>query len=290
LCKQDYKMDSHCCCVSSCSHGQCQHHLGTHVLLPQLHTLPAEYSRCKHIYPIQTFASTSNNTQNQLVKLIKDYNIEHFTHANYRINLCGTPSKRLNEETAKKTKEGWNSADFYACNNVIKEMEFASSIGSKGVVVHTGAHCGRHNIPVSTDRMEYAVRKILDGSPPTSTLLLETPVGEGSEIVAKIEDLAAFYVRLVPTYGSRIKLCADTCHIWSAGYNVMQYLKAWNEAYPNSIGVIHYNDSLTPQNSHKDRHARFDGRNGKMGPSKMEEIRHWAHSNNIPLIVEDGEE
>lgn len=290
-----------CCCLSCGTCGTCQgqclntaEYIGRHIDEHEIVTLPHEFCAQKHIFPIQTDV-TENPTE--LANIIKTYSIPHFVHASMMVNICGTPLKSTTSDP-KLTPEGWNASDFNACYRISKELQFAHNVGSRGLVLHTGQHCKRHSVEVSMQRMQYSVKKILEGSSlllssckeerKETKLLLETPVGEGTEICARIEELASFYVAIPDAYRTRVQLCMDTCHIFGAGYEPLEYMKLWNNAYPGSIGVVHFNDSVREINSHVDKHALWTGESGKIKIKKMLEIRHWCTGQNIPMITERG--
>lgn len=93
-----------------------------------------------------------------------------------------------------------------------------------------------------------------------TTVLLETMSGKGSEIGSTFEELSEIIQRTVCQ--DKIGVCLDTCHVYSAGYDIRQDLDGVLEHFDRVIGLnrlkaIHLNDSLTPFNSHKDRHEKL---------------------------------
>lgn len=322
-----------CCCLSSAPSSSCPHHIiGSHY--DNASAILQAFSSQKMISPVQTMAPSEAQDKETLKQIVSAYSCPHFLHAPHNMNLCSSPS-RYPAKIPKLTPEGWKESDFWAVTSVVKEMELASELGSRGVVVHTGTTANRFTAEEGTKRMETMVRRILDRSiaapnkpspllpgqqpgansnipmllsgqqPGTNKaspmllsghssgtnsnipmLLLETPVGEGHEICARVEEMGKFYESLVMDYAGRLGLCVDTCHVFAAGYEPMEYLKYWDIMYPRSIQLVHFNDSMGEKMCHLDRHAHWNSGMGKMGKAKMEEIRHWCHQHQIPMVVE----
>ena len=92
----------------------------------------------------------------------------------------------------------------------------------------------------------------------TTTVLLETMAGKGSEVGGRFEQLRAI-IDLVELQ-AHIGVCLDTCHIWDAGYDIAGDLDGVLAEFDRVIGLerlhaVHLNNSLNPCGSHKDRHA-----------------------------------
>ena len=111
---------------------------------------------------------------------------------------------------------------------------------------------------------EVAIAKIADAlnqsllPHQTTTLLLETMAGKGSEIGGTFEELAAIIAQV--ELESHVGVCLDTCHVWDAGYDIVGDLDGVLEEFDRVIGLdrlhaIHLNDSMNGLGSHKDRHA-----------------------------------
>ncbi|MBA42807.1 MAG: hypothetical protein CMF62_02220 [Magnetococcales bacterium] len=129
----------------------------------------------------------------------------------------------------------------------------------------------------------------------TPILLLETTAGQGTELCYKLEDLAYFYKKFKkhrdPKIRNRIGLCVDTCHIFSAGYDLRNekkvnlYLETFNELIGLShIKLIHLNDSGVEHGKRVDRHESLGY--GKIG---LEGLMHFAKKfikMKVPLILE----
>lgn len=93
-----------------------------------------------------------------------------------------------------------------------------------------------------------------------TTVLLEAMSGKGSEVGRSFEELRRIIDGV--TVKERMGVCIDTCHIYSAGYDIAGDLDGVLEAFDKIVGLsylkaIHLNDSLTPFSSHKDRHEKI---------------------------------
>ncbi len=93
-----------------------------------------------------------------------------------------------------------------------------------------------------------------------TTVLLETMAGKGSEIGGRFEELR----RIIDGVDQKDKLgvCLDTCHVYDAGYDIVNHLDDVLAEFDAVIGLdrlkaIHLNDSMNPLGSHKDRHAKI---------------------------------
>jgi deoxyribonuclease-4 len=94
----------------------------------------------------------------------------------------------------------------------------------------------------------------------STTVLLETMSGKGSEVGGRFEEIRAILDRAA--LGARMGVCLDTCHVWDAGYDVVGDLDGVLREFDRVVGLdrlraIHLNDSKNPLGSRKDRHARI---------------------------------
>jgi deoxyribonuclease-4 len=117
---------------------------------------------------------------------------------------------------------------------------------------HPGSHVGQ-GIGAGIDLIVAMLNQVL--KPEGSTLvLLETMSGKGSEVGSRFEELRAI-IDLVDNH-HRLGVCLDTCHIYSAGYDIVGHLDEVIDEFDHVIGLerlkaVHLNDSLTPFDSHK---------------------------------------
>ncbi|MBO5343768.1 MAG: deoxyribonuclease IV [Ruminococcus sp.] len=121
----------------------------------------------------------------------------------------------------------------------------------------------------------------------TTTVLLETMAGKGSEMGRSFDELRAIIdgVELKDKLG----VCLDTCHVWDGGYDIVNNLDGVLEEFDRIIGLdrlkaIHLNDSLNPLGSHKDRHAKIG--EGQIGADALIRVINHPKLKNLPFILE----
>ena len=121
----------------------------------------------------------------------------------------------------------------------------------------------------------------------TTTLLLETMAGKGSEIGGRFEELAAIIERL--DAAERVGVCLDTCHVWDAGYDIAGDLNGVLAEFDRVIGLdrlraIHLNDSMNPCGARKDRHARLG--EGCIGFDALAAVTSHPRLRDLPFYLE----
>ena len=122
-------------------------------------------------------------------------------------------------------------------------------------------------------------------------VLLETMSGKGSEVGASFGEIAEIMerVKLNPKLG----VCLDTCHVYSAGYDIVKNLDGVLEEFDSKIGLerlkaVHLNDSMTPFNSRKDRHAKIG--EGTIGLDAIARIINHPKLSSLPFYLETPNE
>ena len=125
----------------------------------------------------------------------------------------------------------------------------------------------------------------------TTTVLLETMAGKGSEIGGSFRELRAILdsVRL----GEQLGICLDTCHVHDAGYDIAGDLDGVLAEFDRVIGLsrlraLHLNDSLNPRGSRKDRHARIG--HGHIGLEAFSRIVNHPRLRHLPFYLETPNE
>ena len=121
----------------------------------------------------------------------------------------------------------------------------------------------------------------------TTTVLLETMSGKGTEIGRNFEELRQI-LDLVEKK-DKMGICLDTCHVWDGGYDIVNNLDSVLEEFDRIIGLeklkaIHLNDSLNDLGSHKDRHARIG--EGRIGLEALVRVIRHPCLERIPFILE----
>ena len=120
-----------------------------------------------------------------------------------------------------------------------------------------------------------------------TTVLLETMAGKGTEVGRSFEELRAIIDQV--ELGDRLGVCLDTCHVYDAGYDIVNDLDGVLEQFDRVLGIgrlraIHLNDSKNPFGSHKDRHETIG--NGTIGLEAMERIINHPQLKHLPFCLE----
>lgn len=251
---------------------------------------------------VQIFLRSPNNTRkdgirpytNELAKKIKEYlkknKMKMFIHASYMANLGVPPEHQFK----------------YRSELVIEDLKKSVKLGASGVVLHLGtrnnSRLGFQPFKTTLKNFTDSIRYILDNTPKSSILILETSAGDGSKIGGCLAEFAKIYqatLRAIkPGQRKRLKICIDTCHIFVAG-NDIKTTKTWvkylahfdREIGLKNIILFHLNDSLVPFDSKKDRHTGlkqgyiFDSKKGG-NEEILKTIILTAYSKKIPIILE----
>lgn len=164
----------------------------------------------------------------------------------------------------------------------IKRVEY---LGFQYIVMHPGSHVGT-GAEAGIKRIAEGLNAILSGNEKLF-LCLETMAGDGSKIGNRLEEIAE--IRSLVTHKERLAVCLDTCHNYSAGYDIVNDFDGFLQQFDDVLGlsllkVAHINDSKTPFSSHKDRHANI-GR-GSIGLDALRRIVQHPALAEIPQILE----
>jgi deoxyribonuclease-4 len=147
-------------------------------------------------------------------------------------------------------------------------VDTACAIEAEGVVFHVGSHLGA-GLEAGIERVEAAMRTVLDRCSDTTWLLMENSAGAGGTIGRSIDELAILYERLEAH--PRLGVCLDSCHLYVSGCDVTDRaaLDAVIDELDSRIGLerlraLHVNDAKTPLGSNRDRHDNvLDGLMGE---------------------------
>ena len=125
----------------------------------------------------------------------------------------------------------------------------------------------------------------------TTTVLLETMAGKGTEIGRNFEELKAIIDKV--ELSDKIGVCLDTCHVYDAGYDIVNDLDGVLEEFDRVLGLdrlkaIHLNDSLNTCGSKKDRHAKIG--EGNIGLEAITRIINHPKLKHLPFLLETPNE
>ena len=151
--------------------------------------------------------------------------------------------------------------------------------------MHPGAHVGQ-GPEAAIDKIAAALNAVLQPQQ-TTTLLLETMAGKGSEVGRTFEEIVAIIDRV--ELADHVGVCLDTCHVWDGGYDIVGNLEGTLEEFDRVIGLdrlraIHLNDSKNPCGAHKDRHEALD--EGFIGFDALAVIVNHPALRDLPFYLE----
>ncbi len=175
----------------------------------------------------------------------KKSGIKVIAHTSYLINLCSTK-----EETEQKS-----------ITSLKEELKRCEQLDITYLVMHPGSHM-KEGEEKGIKKIAKNLEKVLDSANGATMILLETMAGQGTNIGYKFEQLKQ--IRDLCKHKKLIGFCFDTCHVYSAGYDIGTK-KGFEQAFKdfdNILGLknlkaIHLNDSKTKLGSRKDRHANI---------------------------------
>lgn len=194
-------------------------------------------------------------------------------HAPYTLNPCSKEQKI-------------RDFAYMAMKDDLKRMEY---IPGNYYNFHPGSHVGQG--PETGIRLISDMLNDIITPEQTTTVLLETMAGKGSEIGGRFEELKAIIERV--ELKEKIGVCLDTCHVHDAGYNIAGDLDNVLKEFDNIIGLkylkaLHINDSKNPLGAHKDRHAVIG--DGYLGKDAFKNLLTHPKLQGLPCVLETPQE
>ena len=194
-------------------------------------------------------------------------------HAPYTLNLCSAEEK--NRTFAQEIMA-----------DDLRRMEY---LPGQLYNFHPGSHVGQ-GMETGIAYIADALNAILTPEQST-TVLLETMSGKGSEVGGRFEELREILDRV--ELSDRMGVCLDTCHVSDAGYALAEDLDGVLMEFDRVIGLnrlkaIHLNDSLNPCGAHKDRHARIG--EGCIGLETLRRVVNHPALKDLPFCLETPNE
>ena len=229
-----------------------------------------------------TFQYFTRNPRGGAAKAIKDEDVKAYlrlanennfakvvAHAPYTMNLC----------SAAEHIRGFSKNMFK--DDILRAERIPESYYN----FHPGSHTGQGS-DVGISLICETLNETLAESQ-TTIVLLETMAGKGSEIGGKFEEIAK--IRENVGLKHKVGVCLDTCHVFDAGYDIVNNLDGVLEEFDKVIGIenlkaVHINDSKNPIGSHKDRHEKIG--QGYIGIDAMKNIINNKYLKNLPFILE----
>lgn len=194
-------------------------------------------------------------------------------HAPYTINVCSA------DENIRKFGIDTMKDD-------LKNLEF---VPGNMYNFHPGSHVGQGE-EVGIKLIIEALNDVLNENQQT-TVLLETMAGKGTEVGKTFEQLKQIIDGV--NLKDKLGVCLDTCHVYDAGYDIVNDLDGVLNKFDTIIGLdklkaIHLNDDKNPFGSHKDRHEKIG--EGSIGIEAFEKIINHPKLRNLPFYLETPNE
>lgn len=233
---------------------------------------------------IQIFITNLKSNDIKLIRdKLKENNIKIVVHSSYQHNIG----------------RNWDRYSWWI-KSIEQEIEKCYELDALGLVIHFGKQMDLtleetyNNMYTSLIYIHNKTKKYKN-----IKILLETSTGQGSEVCFKIEDLAYFFKKFSNSDNkeirNRFKLCIDTCHIFSAGYDIRSknsvklYLETFNELIGiKNIHLIHLNDCKVKLGDFRDRHQNIG--KGYIGFVGLKIFFDYFRKLNIPIVLETPNE
>lgn len=229
-----------------------------------------------------TFAFFTRNPRGGNAKAIDETDVEKFlslagdngfgkivAHAPYTMNCCA--AKENLREFARNTMA-----------DDLKRMEYTPG---NYYNFHPGSHVGQ-GAETGIQKIAEILNEVLTEEQ-TTTVLLETMAGKGSEVGRSFQELREILDLVEKDH--KMGICLDTCHVWDGGYDIVSDLDGVLTEFDKVIGLerlkaVHLNDSMNGLGSHKDRHAKIG--EGQIGLEALVRVIRHPALKDIPFILE----
>ena len=229
-----------------------------------------------------TFAFFTRNPRGGNAKAIDETDVEKFlqlagdngfgkivAHAPYTMNCCA--AKEELQEFARNTMA-----------DDLKRMEYTPG---NYYNFHPGSHVGQ-GAETGIQKIAEILNEVLTEEQ-TTTVLLETMAGKGSEVGRDFQELRRILDLVEKDH--KMGICLDTCHVWDGGYDIVNDLDGVLTEFDQVIGLerlkaVHLNDSMNGLGSHKDRHAKIG--EGQIGLEALVRVIRHPALKEIPFILE----
>ena len=208
---------------------------------------------------VNKFSQKAILKYNDFATYLKLNNLKCVVHSSYTINLA----------------QNWDFHSWWL-KQFIMEIKIASQIGAIGVVIHMGKQLKLEK-SIAINNMYTSLEYVLNNTKNYNTkIFLETSSGQGSEMFANLDELGDFLKKIfkLEQYKEKLGVCIDTCHIFSAGYdirgkaNIVKFFEHFDLVIGiDKIKLVHLNDSKNELGSKIDRHANY--KNGNIGTKSI---------------------
>ena len=253
--------------------------IGAHMSVAKGLDKTAENVVKMHANTMQIF---SRNPRGSSFKTYAEQEIERFqkirtehhfgpilAHAPYTLNLASAEPKTYD----------------FACMVMKEDINRMDALGIESFVFHPGSHTGI-GVERGIENIVNGLNQAIQGNEKIQ-ILLETMSGKGTEIGSRFEELKMIRDHLLCP--ERVGICLDTCHVFSAGYDIVNRLDEVLQEFDDILGLehlkaIHLNDSMMPFGAHKDRHAMIGA--GEIGKEALLRVVSHPKLRGIPIYLE----
>lgn len=211
---------------------------------------------------------------NALISLMQENSFAKIlAHAPYTLNACAkVPSIRE-----------------FAYNTMLDDLKRMEYVPNNMYNFHPGSHVGQ-GVETGIKFISDLLNSIL-WKEQTTTVLLETMAGKGSEVGSRFEELREIIDRV--ELKDKMGVCLDTCHVNDAGYDIVNDLDGVLTEFDKVIGLdrlkaLHLNDSKNPLGAHKDRHEKIG--EGYIGKDAFRRIVNHPVLKDLPMFLETPNE
>lgn len=172
----------------------------------------------------------------------------------------------------------------------LEEMKRCEQLGLKMLNFHPGSHLNAIPLEICLERVAESINMALDHTKGV-TAVIENTAGQGSNVGNEFWQLKYIIDRVADK--SRVGVCLDTCHTYTAGYDLVNHYERVFEEFGSAVGFhylrgIHLNDSKKPLGSRVDRHDSIG--KGIIGLSFFKKLMKDERFNHIPIILETPDE
>ena len=229
-----------------------------------------------------TFAFFTRNPRGGNAKAIDETDVKKFlslagdngfgkivAHAPYTMNCCAA-KENLRE---------------FARNTMVDDLKRMEYTPGNYYNFHPGSHVGQ-GAETGIQKIAEILNEVLTEEQ-TTTVLLETMAGKGSEVGRDFQELRRILDLVEKDH--KMGICLDTCHVWDGGYDIVNDLDGVLTEFDQVIGLerlkaVHLNDSMNGLGSHKDRHAKIG--EGQIGLEALVRVIRHPALKEIPFILE----
>ena len=207
---------------------------------------------------------------NGLLEIMKENNFAKIlAHAPYTLNGCSA------DENTRK----------FATEMMADDLVRMEYLPNNLYNFHPGSHV-KQGVDVGIDYIVEMLNTVLKPEQ-TTTVLLETMAGKGTEIGRSFEEIAEIINRV--ELKDHLGVCLDTCHVYDAGYDIVNDLDGVLEKFDSIIGLdklktVHLNDSMMPFGAKKDRHAVIG--EGEIGLNAIINFMSHPKLSKLPFFLE----